>query len=1009
MYPYLPLTEEHTFIKKLLKITQDGAEREFKKTLRQEIINFDKYCTTTYHRLQTAIFNIIVRFTEADLDFESIEIEVNQIHNTIIYFNGFIGSRFKYFVRLRHDADRKLGRASTASKFADSMLLKYKFGNIGMGDFICMMSDIYYTLSEMKKAQEEAEGGGGTWVPPSAFVRSTRKYWVRLEDLTKLKLAICKHLPLLRFGKKQGLNLSSGNAPTSQIDYSRYDNSYHNNGEGDAAKITSVYFDNEKLRLYHDKIVRKEGATLIRIRWYGEEGKTCFMERKTWHDSWVLNDSIKERFDIKWQQVIPFISGTLKASEYVESLQGNAKYDTTALREILGLAEGIQERILKLQLHPNVRTTYWRTAFQRADNNNIRISIDTSLELSKEPRDPGHDRWCRDITDGIPDDEFFLFPMAVLEIKLHSINETPQWLQDIVNSDYVVSAYKFSKFMHGTAKLFGTKTKVLPAWFNRTCTHIPGHPLKNWYRQSVQFIPNKLDFDGVLEWQSLQPKAVPQETLNSVNFFDGKDSDWSIDSESSSDSDVELGEKTVKLLTFADAGDKSTLRRRRPTPTRMPGASGPKSPQQKVMLMNGMIDNQDEEYGNTSNKVVVTGSIEKGGPRLNTVFDMNKKPKKAGITSVLQATGYEPKTNVALERTFLFWQRCFFLLVISSLLFTVIQYPDRIIFGTILSSAIIISIYGLIVFLIRRKLIRTRSVDGHFDDKWGATVLGVLCFIAIFILLVWQTRALGFGVYNNSTIPSFTRVYAASLPVSLFNESTDTGLLWIDQSIKEQLPDFLLLGQLTNLVGEQSLTYWDTISCALLYNGYVLKSVTDTDLRYTSMALEFLTADKQLLKQMDLKFPLAEYYRVEYFSSPDNLNYGFSKVLPLVPYVDVFSLLNVAQYFEPFYLWDFTDKLNWNLPLQQVSGTDLQYTVYGDLKINLGSTERDASVRVNIWNQNNRPIFAELTLSYPVAGLNLTFIEMQNAKKVYNAMKIIGANRPYKTFTDYLIETSWCQ
>lgn len=44
--------------------------------------------------------------------------------------------------------------------------------------------------------------------------------------------------------------------------------------------MTSVYFDNDALRLYHDKIVRKEGATLIRVRWYGKEGSTCFVERK---------------------------------------------------------------------------------------------------------------------------------------------------------------------------------------------------------------------------------------------------------------------------------------------------------------------------------------------------------------------------------------------------------------------------------------------------------------------------------------------------------------------------------------------------------------------------------------------------------------------------------------------------------------------------------------------------------------------------------------------------------
>jgi len=45
----------------------------------------------------------------------------------------------------------------------------------------------------------------------------------------------------------------------------------------------------------------------------------------------------------------------------------------------------VQERVLNLDLKPSVRTVYNRTAFQASDSNNIRISIDTNLELSAEP------------------------------------------------------------------------------------------------------------------------------------------------------------------------------------------------------------------------------------------------------------------------------------------------------------------------------------------------------------------------------------------------------------------------------------------------------------------------------------------------------------------------------------------------------------------------------------------------------------------------------------------------
>lgn len=45
-------------------------------------------------------------------------------------------------------------------------------------------------------------------------------------------------------------------------------NGYDKQGEGDSSPIASVYFDNEDLRLYHDKLRCREGATLIRIRKY---------------------------------------------------------------------------------------------------------------------------------------------------------------------------------------------------------------------------------------------------------------------------------------------------------------------------------------------------------------------------------------------------------------------------------------------------------------------------------------------------------------------------------------------------------------------------------------------------------------------------------------------------------------------------------------------------------------------------------------------------------------------
>lgn len=52
---------------------------------------------------------------------------------------------------------------------------------------------------------------------------------------------------------------------------------------------------------------------MIRFRWYGSEPSRVFVERKVHHEPWVLQCSLKERFELQESQVLPFIqvSGAL--------------------------------------------------------------------------------------------------------------------------------------------------------------------------------------------------------------------------------------------------------------------------------------------------------------------------------------------------------------------------------------------------------------------------------------------------------------------------------------------------------------------------------------------------------------------------------------------------------------------------------------------------------------------------------------------------------------------------
>jgi SPX domain protein involved in polyphosphate accumulation len=85
---------------------------------------------------------------------------------------------------------------------------------------------------------------------------STKKYWVKREDLVKLNFALVKHLPVLVFGQeKQGalqqLSMQIRNNAVPEV----------------STWITSVYMDNAQHEMYATRLRREEGARLLRLRW----------------------------------------------------------------------------------------------------------------------------------------------------------------------------------------------------------------------------------------------------------------------------------------------------------------------------------------------------------------------------------------------------------------------------------------------------------------------------------------------------------------------------------------------------------------------------------------------------------------------------------------------------------------------------------------------------------------------------------------------------------------------
>ncbi|KAG2491701.1 hypothetical protein HYH03_010068 [Edaphochlamys debaryana] len=278
------------------------------------------------------------------------------------------------------------------------------------------------------------------------------------------------------------------------------------------SRITSVYFDNAALDTYHERLVRGDGASLVRIRWYGEDlprpHSPVFVERKRHRDAWTGEWSLKERAPLPCGRVVPLLSGAhlpelqppapgpLPTGPLPTGPGGSGRPPTSSLTSagsisISGSGAGaglgpeggrggggakaaaaaqllreVQGSLLARQEEPYLRTAYRRSAFQLASTNAVRISIDTQLAMSREagaPRAPGG--WCRDDAAPLAPGDVVHFPYAVLEIKLADEDSVPAWVLELRESGLLVEAPKFSKFLHGMALLYPDRIRNTPHWF----------------------------------------------------------------------------------------------------------------------------------------------------------------------------------------------------------------------------------------------------------------------------------------------------------------------------------------------------------------------------------------------------------------------------------------------------------------------------------------------------------------------------------------------------------------
>ncbi|KAJ2846851.1 hypothetical protein IWW36_004149 [Coemansia brasiliensis] len=522
------------------------------------------------------------------------------------------------------------------------------------------------------------------------FVRQTTKYWVHPDNVMELKLYILKYLPVLIYRTK-GMA-----APPNPA-------------------ITSIYFDNENLDLYQGRLEKSEGAEAIRLRWYGDmDSSEIFIERKTHHEDWTGEKSVKERFSVKEKHVNEYLAGTYTLDSKIERLREEGKKSEQDLQDMDRLSREVLNSVKTKHLVPVIRSFYNRTAFQIPGDARVRISLDTELTMVREDSFDGKPRagsnWRR--TDigidypfsQLPEQDVCRFPYAILEVKLQTQSgvEPPQWVLDLIDSHLVEAVPKFSKFIHGTSVLLEDRVDVLPFWFSQMDRDIRKPATK-----------------GIGISRTNSPRGSFVAIDNAARQRGGH-----MSSKTQSQTSVQYQNDDIEVVVESEPGEHSS--QNEDTATHYSNNyDGTEPPNEATSLLGRQ--NHSKSWLHKINPFTPANPMRNGRHSEAPFTSQQDQPNKRIAVPVR----VEPKVFFANERTFLSWLN--FAIVLGSLALGLLNFGDstgKIAGAAFTVIAMLVMVYALMLFQWRAERIRRRE-SGPYDDRIGPTVLVVVLISAV--------------------------------------------------------------------------------------------------------------------------------------------------------------------------------------------------------------------------------------------------------------------------------------
>eukprot|EP01026_Neomeris_dumetosa_P071550 TRINITY_DN7237_c1_g1_i3.p1 TRINITY_DN7237_c1_g1~~TRINITY_DN7237_c1_g1_i3.p1 ORF type:complete len:478 (-),score=23.25 TRINITY_DN7237_c1_g1_i3:451-1803(-) len=440
-------------------------------------------------------------------------------------------------------------------------------------------------------------------------------------------------------------------------------------------------------------MTKEDGATIHRVRWYGKRNpklniQRLFVERKMHRSDWSGPMSIKDRAIVQQGSIAQFLNGSRQGVP--EMLRRDASAD---------MLNEVQDYIVEREQRPVLRSVYDRTAFQRANDCSIRVTIDENIKMVKEQREKLWRHIDNDNVDQVK------FDYCILEIKLQK--EAPAWVEQMVSQDIIVPAIDFSKYLHGVSMLYHKDVQELPYWVKPNISTVYSLDLQQMARRSSPCNSSYHSVNDILEMQ-----------------------DESIDKEQSACLIPASFESVVKQEEKVLNNDKQQ----------------PQLEQTITIVVQNQVldstpqDNQCQQYNSKKD---------------NDAQSAKSKPPFSKRSRVVIRTRVEPKVFFANERTFLSWLSVSILLLFTALSLisqhqqiivsegilrrcqnsghTEIQCEAGLISGIIMApTGITVMVYALYLFRKRTFKILRRETLGYGD--WIGPI--VITFMLICVMLL---------------------------------------------------------------------------------------------------------------------------------------------------------------------------------------------------------------------------------------------------------------------------------